>query len=39
MNELEEKLGLIELSDEEVLYKDPSAFNLKQIPKAKQTDM
>lgn len=38
MNELEEKLGLIELSDEEVLYKDPSAFNLKQIPKAKQTN-
>ena len=37
MNELEEKLGLIELSPEERLYNAPTASNLKEIPKARQT--
>jgi hypothetical protein len=37
MNELEQKLGLIELSPEERLYKNPNATNLSCIPKTRQT--
>lgn len=37
MNELEKKYGLIEQSSEERLYNEPTAFNLREIPKVKQT--
>ena len=37
MNELEKKYGLIEQSSEERLYNEATAFNLREIPKAKQT--
>lgn len=37
MNELEQKLGLVELSYEERLHKNPKTFSLQYVPKTKQT--
>lgn len=37
MNKLSEKLGFVELTPVEKAWKHPTAFNLKQVPKASQT--
>ena len=37
MNELEMKLGLVEQSPEEIIYNEPTAANLRYVPKTKQT--